>query len=236
MKITEEGQMRGPRKSPIATVTGFMIMAAVLAYGSTAAVSRTTTAGYRATAAKKRATKAEKLAKALKACKKDKTKSKRKACETKANKLYGKTKPKTEHHETTTTTGTATTTGTGTTGTATTGTGTTAGTTTGTTKETPQQEKERTPTTMPAAALVAGGKALFAEQCASCHGPNGEGTAHGPELNSTPRAHSMQGVILQLIEPEGEMPNFDKTFTYQQKEELAAFVTVDLTHSVEEAH
>ena len=72
-------------------------------------------------------TKAQKLAKALKACKKDKSKSKRKACEKKADKLYGK-QPKTEHHATETTTGTGTGTGT----TAGTGTTTTTGTTTGT--------------------------------------------------------------------------------------------------------
>ncbi len=228
---------RGKWRKSVTIVSGFMIAAAVLAYGSTGAVSRTMTASYRATVAKKKETKAEKLAKALKACKKDKTKSKRKACEKQANKLYGKA-PKNGG------TGGGTGTGTGTTGMGTNGTGTATGTGTGTTgtgttgkgKETPQQEKERTPTSMPNAALIAGGKGLFAENCASCHGANGEGTAHGPELNAVPRAHSMQGVILQLIEPEGEMPNFDTTYSYQQKEELAAFVTVDITRSVEEAH
>jgi hypothetical protein len=62
----------------------------ILAYGNAAAVnSRPPTRQWRASGA--RDPKAQELAGALKACKKEKSKSKRKACEAKAKRLYGAT-------------------------------------------------------------------------------------------------------------------------------------------------
>ncbi len=212
-------------------------------------------------AAAKTQTKAQKLAKALKACKKDKSKSKRKACEKKADKLYGK-QPKTEHHATETTTGTGTgtgttagtgtttttgtTTGTGaTTGTGTatgTGTGTGAGTTTGGTETPPQElEKAKSVGKMPGPTELANGKTLFTTQCSGCHGPNGEGVAdEGPNLHEVARAQSITGVIEQLIQPINElayaMPNFDQTLTFSEKQSVADYVAVEITKVAEAAH
>ena len=72
---------------------------------------------------------------------------------------------------------------------------------------------------------------LFSTRCESCHGPLGNSKVDFREL---PLAGSVGGVMEQLIEPLGGMPNFDAVFTIQEKEDLGAYVCVDLTKKCRE--
>ena len=51
-----------------------------------------------------------------------------------------------------------------------------------------------------------------------------------------PRAQTVTGVIDQLIEPDGGMPNYDKEITFEHKEALGDYICVELVHKCEEAH
>jgi mono/diheme cytochrome c family protein len=184
---------------------------------------------------KKKESRGQKLAKALKACKKQKSKAKRKACEKAAHKKYNPVKkPKHEkepEEEKTTGTGTGTGTTTGTGATTTTGTGATTTTGTGATTTT-----GTTGTTKPTTAEVAQGKTLFETTCKSCHGMDGKGVtgiapAYGPEL---PRSESIMGVVEQLTNPINEkpvkMPNYNSMYSTAEKEALGAYIAVEFTH------
>jgi mono/diheme cytochrome c family protein len=234
-------------KKLIATVAAGVVAFAVALGGATIDVvaSAPASSGHAA----KKETRAEKLAKALKACKKETPKSKRKKrvavtgrmpqtqrqCEALAKKKYQK---KTVHPEepTTTGTGTGTTTGTTTgTGTGTT-TGTTTGTATGTTTGTTTGGTQK-----PTRAEVEKGKPLFNETCTTCHGMMGQGTAlappYGPEL---PRSESQKGVVEQLTNPLNTkgcmcMPNYNSKYSTTEKEAIGAYVAVELTRK-ETAH
>jgi mono/diheme cytochrome c family protein len=212
---------------------------------------------------------AQTLAKALKQCRKDRSGSRRKACEIAARKKYAsknhgkklqrKVSKGTEAGGGTTGSGGRTATGTGvgaTTGTPTTGTGigatTGAGATTGTgattgatgtattgparieeeTKRKAEElQKAKEASNTPAAALVSAGRPLFSDHCVSCHGPLGNSKINFREL---PLAQSVGGVMEQLIEPIGGMPNFDAAFTIQEKEDLGAYVCVALSKKCQE--
>lgn len=201
----------------LAVLLGLGVALAVLEYGSATGSTSGVAPHIAATAAAfesaapragetrakaKKLTKAQKLAKALKACRRKKPKSKRKACEVKAKKLYGKREApnKVPREETKPT-------------------------------ESLEQEKThaKTVSTTPTSASVTAGKTIFTDNCASCHGPLGNGTAAGPNLHVMPRAQSVTGVIEQLIEPEGGMPDFDKVLSFAQKEQAADYVTVEIT-------
>ena len=80
------------RSVGVMLVVGVAVALALVEYGSAGAITRGAQTHGVAVAAKKQETKKQKLAKALKACKKDKSKSKRKKCETAAKKKY-------KHHE-----------------------------------------------------------------------------------------------------------------------------------------
>jgi mono/diheme cytochrome c family protein len=139
------------------------------------------------------------------------------------------------------------TTATGTTATGTTGTGATGGTTTGgaeAAKKAAELERAQKAPTMPSAALVMKGQAVFATNCASCHGPGGHGenTANPEETNLAqtcgcgnpiyPRALSVRGVMEELIEPPEEphqKQNFDQKLTIEEKEVVGAWVCVEVT-------
>lgn len=60
------------------------------------------------------------------------------------------------------------------------------------------------PTPTPMMTEIEEGKALYAQKCAVCHGPNGEGTALGPKV----AGHSASAVKTQLRNPVGTMPAF----------------------------
>jgi len=97
-------------------------------------------------------------------------------------------------------------------------------------KEEPKKEEPKKEASTSAAA-VAAGKTLFADNCATCHGIAGTGGNGGPNLNDEELAHSVAGVIKQLTEPLGAMPSFKEVLSAKEKEEVADFVTMEITHS-----
>jgi cytochrome c553 len=267
--------MRENIKSLIVTTgAGVMIAIGALAYASTASV--TAAPNKRPTAQAQKLNRAQKLTQALKACKKDKSKSKRNRCEAAAHKKYGvKTGPGGAGPTSAGTTGTGTVAaGTGTAGTATTTTGTagtttgsgtttgaatttgggTGGTTTGAGTTTggggttsgggkaAELEKAHQASNKPSTELVMKGKPLFAASCASCHGMEGHGETGIPETNLDETcgcgnpvwtlALTVAGVMEELIEPAAQTHvglNFDQKFTLAEKEELGAWVCVEVT-------
>lgn len=106
------------------------------------------------------------------------------------------------------------------------------------TQETPAEElvrarSARTPP-VPTPGAVEFGQQLFATDCASCHGPHGEGTESGPNLPTAPQAQTNIGVMEELISPAPSgMPNFDETLGFLEKEAIADFVTVEITRTEE---
>jgi PQQ-dependent dehydrogenase (methanol/ethanol family) len=79
-------------------------------------------------------------------------------------------------------------------------------------------------------AAVAAGKSIFADSCSVCHGIAGTGGNGGPNLNNEPRAKSVSGVIEQLTNPLGAMPSFKEQLSAKEQEEVAAYVTTEITH------
>jgi mono/diheme cytochrome c family protein len=248
-----------PGSVGIMLVVRVVVALALVEYCSAPAATPAAQTRAVAPAAKKRA---QKLARALRACKQDKSKSKRRACEEKARKLYGARKHSGRNvpsganapsrtgtgstgagAKTTATTGTGTTEGAGgaTEGAgASTGTGMGTGTTTGATTRgnvTEELEKARHAPQMPTPGAIEHGRALFAQDCAGCHGTKGEGQSGDDFVAyaNLPRAQSVTGVIEQLIEPDGGMPTFD-ALPFEQKEEIGDYVCVVLTAKCEEAH
>ena len=208
--------------------------------------------------AEKKETKAEKLSKALKACKRDQLKSKRRACEARAKQLYGlhtpiskkrgaskKSLPTSEGEQvgapaeggaeeptSPRRVGSAPCMGAH---------GRLCGEEPGTptVPEAEELERARQASNMPTSTLVGAGQKIFAATCAACHGLKDEGTPAGPALNqpSLTRAQSVEGVMEQLINPVGGgMPNFRSELSLGEKEELGAYVCVDLTMKCVEAH
>jgi mono/diheme cytochrome c family protein len=114
-------------------VAGVAILAALWAYGNTANETAAARTSSPRAEAQKKLTRGQQLLKALKACKKKKPKSKRRACESAALKKYKSTSTKTLTRTVTVTAPTTTTAGAATTGTPTTGTASPGATTVGTT-------------------------------------------------------------------------------------------------------
>jgi glucose dehydrogenase/mono/diheme cytochrome c family protein len=81
------------------------------------------------------------------------------------------------------------------------------------------------------AADVTAGKAIFSQSCSVCHGALGTGGNGGPNLNNEPRAKSTKGVIEQLTMPLGAMPSFKEQLSAKEKEEVADYVTKEITHA-----
>jgi glucose dehydrogenase/mono/diheme cytochrome c family protein len=100
-------------------------------------------------------------------------------------------------------------------------------------KEEPKKEEPKKEASVPSVstASVAAGKTIFADNCSTCHGIAGTGGNGGPNLNAMERAHSVAGVIKQLTEPLGAMPSFKEVLSAKEKEEVADFVTMEITHS-----
>lgn len=104
-------------------------------------------------------------------------------------------------------------------------------------QETKEAEEKKT-ASAPSPAAISAGKRLFDATCTSCHGMHGEGStlapAYGAEL---PRSESITGVIEQLTRPLNQkgckcMPTYDAQYSSTEKEELADYVTTELTHTV----
>ena len=97
-------------------------------------------------------------------------------------------------------------------------------------EEKPEEKKEATKEASTGAAAVTAGKSIFASNCSVCHGLAGTGGNGGPDLNNEPRAKSVSGVIEQLTNPLGAMPSFKEQLSAKEKEEVAAYVTTEVTH------
>jgi quinohemoprotein ethanol dehydrogenase len=93
-----------------------------------------------------------------------------------------------------------------------------------------EEKKEATKEASTGAAAVTAGKSIFASNCSVCHGLAGTGGNGGPDLNNEPRAKSVSGVIEQLTNPLGAMPSFKEQLSAKEKEEVAAYVTTEVTH------
>jgi mono/diheme cytochrome c family protein len=91
--------------------------------------------------------------------------------------------------------------------------------------------------TKPTAAELSAGKKLYETTCAACHGNHGQGTVLAPGLKTLPRAKTINGVVEQLTKPlerttGTKMPNFNAKYAKKEKEELGAYVTVDISKTV----
>jgi alcohol dehydrogenase (cytochrome c) len=76
----------------------------------------------------------------------------------------------------------------------------------------------------------AAGKPIFAENCATCHGPTGQGGNGGPDLTKIPSAKQLDVVINQVTNGRAGMPAFKGTLTQQQIKDVATYVVSDITH------
>jgi mono/diheme cytochrome c family protein len=77
----------------------------------------------------------------------------------------------------------------------------------------------------PAGASSARGKALFAAQCAACHGAGGSGGQIGPSLRNERARKDRDAVIRAIEQPSSPMPKlFPGTLTSQDVADLTAYV------------
>ncbi len=79
-------------------------------------------------------------------------------------------------------------------------------------------------------ASPAAGKTVFANNCVSCHGATGHGGNGGPDLTSLPAAKNMNSVVKQVENGGGGMPPFKGQLTPKQIQDVAAYVTKDITN------
>ena len=222
-------------------VVGIAILLGVLIYAGMVAMSNMPAVAQAKTA------KAQRLPKALRACKRDKLKSKRRACEATARKLYGagglRTPISKKHRAATKGVaipqresvssaraegGTEEPTGNRGVGSAPCvgPHGHLCGEEPGTITVPEAEEVERAhqASNTPTSTLVAAGRAIFAATCAACHGIKDEGTLAGPALNqaSLTRAQSVGGVMEQLMNPVGAgMPNFRNELSISKRKSSA---------------
>ena len=232
--------MSRPGAMTLTLIVGLTLAPAVLAYGEgtgAAGPASHASAAAHATKTAEKLAKAQKLRRALAACKKDGSKAQRKSCEAQAKRRDGAKHSKKTTKPAETSTGTHATEPTHETQEAGGGGGTKGGGTTAAAAAAggnePEELQHAATVGAPTTAGVEAGRKLFAEQCAGCHGTTGMGGDGGPNLNVMPRAHSVTGVIEQLIKPEGPMPSFDRGLSFQEKEQLGDFVTVEITHAAE---
>ena len=76
---------------------------------------------------------------------------------------------------------------------------------------------------------AAAGKTVFASNCSICHGALGTGGNGGPNLKSIPSAKNLQRVIAQVTNGGGGMPPFKGTLSTKQIDDVATFVTMQIT-------
>ena len=72
------------------------------------------------------------------------------------------------------------------------------------------------------------GKAVWADNCAGCHGLAGTGGNGGPSLVDNPNASDPAKVREQVTNGGGGMPAFKDTLTQQQINNVAAYVSQDI--------
>ena len=71
------------------------------------------------------------------------------------------------------------------------------------------------------------GKAVFAANCASCHGADGTGGV-GPDLTTLPAAADPAAVTKQVQNGGGIMPSFSGKLSDQEIQDVAAYVSQEL--------
>ena len=76
---------------------------------------------------------------------------------------------------------------------------------------------------------AAAGKAVWADNCAGCHGLAGTGGNGGPDLTSIPAASNPEVVLAQVKNGGGGMPSFEGTLTEKEIKDVTAFVVKDIT-------
>lgn len=64
----------------------------------------------------------------------------------------------------------------------------------------------------------------FAESCAPCHGPEGDGTDRAPSLHERVPARDDEAIVRTLIQGRGAMPSWGGTFDDQALADLLAFL------------
>lgn len=72
------------------------------------------------------------------------------------------------------------------------------------------------------------GKAIFADNCAVCHGSGGTGGNVGPPLDDPQLAQEEEAVVNQIVEGGGGMPPFGDELSDQEIADVAAFVVEDV--------
>ena len=80
----------------------------------------------------------------------------------------------------------------------------------------------------PTSGDAAAGKAVWADNCAGCHGLAGTGGNGGPSLVENPNASDPVKVRAQVTDGGGGMPAFKDTLTQQQIDDVAAYVSQDI--------
>jgi quinohemoprotein ethanol dehydrogenase len=73
------------------------------------------------------------------------------------------------------------------------------------------------------------GKAIFADNCSTCHGLAGTGGNGGPNLKNIPSAKEVDSVIKQVINGGGGMPAFGGQLSSPEIANVAAYVTQVIT-------
>jgi quinohemoprotein ethanol dehydrogenase len=79
-------------------------------------------------------------------------------------------------------------------------------------------------------ANAAAGESVWADNCSSCHGLNGQGGNGGPDLTSIESAKNLQRVIAQVTNGGGGMPAFKGTLSDAQIRSVAAYVVQRITN------
>ncbi len=77
----------------------------------------------------------------------------------------------------------------------------------------------------PASASAGRGAAIFAQQCAACHGAQGAGGRIGPSLTGERERKDLASVVAIIKDPEPPMPKlFPGELSAQDVEDLAAYI------------
>jgi mono/diheme cytochrome c family protein len=76
---------------------------------------------------------------------------------------------------------------------------------------------------------AAAGQQVFADNCSVCHGASGTGGNGGPDLTSIPEAADNAKVVAQVTNGGGGMPAFKGVLSDSDIQNVAAYVTTDIT-------
>jgi alcohol dehydrogenase (cytochrome c) len=77
---------------------------------------------------------------------------------------------------------------------------------------------------------AAAGQAVFAQNCATCHGATGQEGNGGPNLTTIPSGKDINRVLTQVRNGGAGMPSFKGTLTDQQIADVAAYVVQNITN------